>query len=164
MPQAIDALTEAVVDVPPEVAYREILKLYAGTSEWHFPNIRKRHRDDTPFECDGALYDVWVQARPPLTIHCIDKLVKKVDGRLLDFDETGDFRGSSTWIFEPSGDGGTTIKFRWLARPRRGLYVLLFTLFGSSIVEGIERSHKEMALHGFKLLEEHVKKQKGRSP
>jgi hypothetical protein len=154
MPKVVDALTETVINAPPEVVYKEILDLFAGDSQWHIPNTVKEHRSNTPLGKVGAIYDIKISGTG-VAVKINSKITKIVENKLIEFEEGGDFAGTATWIFEPL-DGKTDLKFRWNARPNTLLFKVFLNLFISP--EKIEKNHIETNLQGFKLLNEYLNK------
>ena len=118
----IDAFDEAVIDGPPLVVFKTILDEYAGITHWRMPLKESKIREGTPHGREGAIYDgtVHIRGTPKGSL----KITKIVEGKLIEFEEEGDFVGTGIWTFEPT-NGKTKIGYRWSGRPKRLLIRLL---------------------------------------
>ncbi len=153
MPKVFDALSEAVIDAPPDVVFQEILNLFANVSQWHVPNTDHIPRKDTPVGKVGAIYDVMIHGNP-VSIKLTSKITKIVENRLIEFEEGGDFVGTGTWIFEPS-NGKTNLKFRWRTYPNKLMFKLMFPFLN---VANLEKGHIESNMQGYRLMNEYLNK------
>ncbi len=153
MSKVADALSEAVIDAPPEVVFKQILDLFEGVSHWHTPNTDHKHRENTPLGKVGAIYDTTIRGQFPVKL--TSKITKIVDNKLIEFEEGGDFIGTATWIFEAS-NGKTNLKFRWTAHPKKLLFVLLFPFM--NVETTVEKGHRESNEQGFKLMNDYLTK------
>jgi hypothetical protein len=72
--------------------------------------------------CEGAICDVTARARG-VTSRVSDRMIRIVESRSIEYEETGDFVGSGKWTFEPT-DGKTKLQFRRSVRINRLLISL----------------------------------------
>jgi hypothetical protein len=118
----IDAFDEAVIDSPPLMVFKTILDEYAGITHWRMPLVESKIREGTRHGREGAIYDAMRHTRgtPKGSL----RITKIVEGRLIEFEEEGDFVGTGIWTFEPT-NGKTKIGYRWSGRPKRLSFRLL---------------------------------------
>jgi hypothetical protein len=86
------------------------------------PLKESKIREGTPAGREGAIYDgtVHIRGTPKGSL----RITKIVEGKLIEFEEEGDFVGTGIWTFEPT-NGKTKIGYRWSGRPKRLLIRLL---------------------------------------
>src|SRR3972149_11247776 len=118
----IDVTDEAVIDSPPLVVFEAILNEAAGVTHWWMPHWASKPRGETPIGRQGAIFDITVHRSG--TPKFSSKIMKLVEGKLIEVEHEGDFAGTGTWTFEPK-DGKTKVRFRWNVRPKRLLFVLV---------------------------------------
>jgi hypothetical protein len=118
----IDAFDEVVIDGPSLVVFKAILDEYAGITHRRMPLKESKIREGTPHGREGAIYDgtVHIRGTPRGSL----RITKIVEGKLIEFEEEGDFVGTGIWTFEPI-NGKTKIGYRWSGRPKRLLIRLL---------------------------------------
>ena len=107
-----ELLDEAVIDAPPVTVYRAVLNEYAGVTHWWMPYMDFKLRGDTPIDREGAIVDA--TALPTSRIKSSKasyKIIKLVEGKSIEYEETGAFIGTGKWSLEPT-DGKTKVQFR----------------------------------------------------
>jgi len=142
----IDAFDEAVVDSSPLVVFKAILDEYAGITHWRMPLAESKIREGTPHGREGAIYDGRRHTRG--TLKGSLRITKIVEGKLIEFEEEGDFVGTGIWTFEPT-NGKTKIGYRWSGRPQRLLVRLVspFINIGRMHSDGMQKIF--MALNSY---------------
>ncbi len=146
----IDAFDEAVIDSPPLIVFKAILDEYAGITHWRMPMVESKIREGTPHGREGAIYDGLRHTRG--TPRGSLRITKIVEGKLIEFEEEGDFVGTGIWTFE-SANGKTEIGYRWSGTPKRLLIRLL-----SPFID-IKKMHSEQQQKIFTALNSYLNKE-----
>ena len=147
----IDVLDEAVIDSPPMVVYKAFLNELAGVTHWWMPYLELKLRGDMPIDREGAIVDVTNHTQRGVTSKYSWKITKIVEAKSVEVEIAGDFAGTGEWTFEPT-DGKTKVKFRWNARPKRLIIVLV------SPFVNIGKRHSDVMQKGFKALNSYLSK------
>ena len=139
----IDVIDEAIIDANPNEVYKTILNEYAGVTHLFMPSLESKLRGEKQVICEGAVCDVMGHGHG-LTTKFSVKVTKVEEGKSIELELAGDFLGNETWTFEPTKDGKTDVKLRFVGRTNR----LLFTLL--SPFASAEKEHSKTIQHGLK--------------
>ena len=147
-----ESIEEAVIDAPPTVVYKAILNEYAGVTHWWMPYMAFKLRGNIPIESEGAIVDVIsLPTSRTRSAKASYKMTKIVEGKSIEYEETGAFVGTGKWTFEPT-DGKTKVQFRLNARINSRLIS-----FASHFIN-LDKMHTEMMQIAFKALNSYLNK------
>jgi hypothetical protein len=144
----VDVADEFVVDASPKMVYKAILDMYAGVSSPWVSSTKVLKLRGGGSVCEGAICDITVRAKG-VTTKTSDKMTKIVEGKLIEYEETGDFVGSGKFTFEPT-DGKTKMQLQRNVRTNR----LLFSFLAHFI--NLKKTHSDMAQQEIKALNSYL--------
>ena len=151
MPKS-EPIDEAVIDAPPMVVYKAILNEYAGVTNWWMPYLEYKLKGDIPIDHEGAIVDVTALPKSRISSSKASyKMTKIVEGKSIEYEETGAFVGTGKWTFEPT-DGKTKVQFRLNVKINSRLIS-----FASHFMN-LEKMHTDMMQKGFKALNNYLSK------
>jgi hypothetical protein len=147
-----ESIEEAVIDASPVVVYKAILNEYAGVTNWWMPNMQFKLRGELPIDHEGAIVDVTALPKSRTSSSKASyKMTKIVEGKSIEYEETGAFVGTGKWTFEPT-DGKTKVQFQLNARINSRLIS-----FASHFIN-LDKMHTDMMQKGFKALNSYLSK------
>lgn len=148
MPDNITIVDEAMIDASPEQVFNAVLDEFAGVSHWWLPYFEVKPRAGTPLRRVGMVSDVKIRdiGTPRFTW----AVTKIEEGKSIGVDYSGDFIGTGEWIFQPA-EGRTKIKYIWTGRPKRLLFIIVFSTFMD-----IKKKHSTGFQRGFKSLNDYL--------
>ncbi len=139
----IDVTDEGVIDAPPMEVFRAVLDMYPGNAQWSPATTVYKLRGDLPTLCEGSIVDMTIHDGM-VTFKVSGKFTKIVEAKLIEEEVSGAFVGTGTWTFEPTKEGKTKVKYRFVARTNK----LLFSLVSPFV--NIGKRHSDIMQSQFK--------------
>ena len=148
-----DCVDEAVIDATPSEIVAAIADEFAGRTQWWMPTFRARVRNGSEWPEVGSVIDVAASPKPGGAdrrdaVRQVLRITEyELDGRVVQEQIGGPFRGTVEYVFTPVGDRHTRVVEHWKGRSV-GLWSLILRFYD------VEDQHSQLEQAGFKGLQE----------
>jgi hypothetical protein len=92
-----------IIDALPIIVYKAFLDEFAGVTNWWMPVLKFKLKGDLPITHEGAIVDVIGFTENRMRRSKLSwKMTNLVEGKLIEYEVSGDSIGTAKWTFEPT--------------------------------------------------------------